>query len=56
MKVAWIRRPWPWALLAGLGLLVALSVTSKAPDWLFWGAVGLSCVGAAVSSLLGKDE
>lgn len=55
MSLAPLRRPLPWAALSGIGLLVALCVTSKAPDWLFWGAVALSCVGAAAASSLGQD-
>ena len=40
------RRPGPWAVIAAIGLVVALSLPREASDWLFWGALAVACLGA----------
>ena len=46
------KRPLPWAILSGAGLIIALVIDPTAPGWLFWGAVALSCLGAFVATWL----
>ena len=44
---ALMRRPTTWAAVAGAGLFVALCLPFTWPGWMFWGAMALSCAGAA---------
>ena len=48
------KRPLPWAILSGAGLIIALVIDPTAPGWLFWGAVALSCLGAFVATWLDR--
>ena len=41
-----------WAIVAALGLFVALVLSPAAPSWMFWGAVALSCAGAFTWAVL----
>ena len=47
-----LARPGLWAIVAALGLFVALVLTPAAPAWLFWGATALSCAGAFTRGVL----
>jgi len=55
MKAAALRRPLAWAALSGAALLLASSLPHEAPGWLFWGALGVSCIGAAAWSLTAPE-
>ena len=57
MKLAALRRPLAWGMLSAVTLGVAVSLSARAPGWLFWGCIALSCLGAAAATLLrGPDE
>ena len=50
-----LRRPLPWALVAGAALLAALALSPRSPGWLFWGMTGLSCTGTALALWFRSD-
>ena len=47
-----LRGPAPWSVLSAASLLLALCLTTSAPDSLFWGAALLSCACAAIATWL----
>ena len=44
-----LTRPLPWALLSGAALVAAMALPPRASGLLFWGLVGLSCLGAGLA-------